>query len=310
MKITKPLVRPPARLSLLQRPAAASVAPDRSGGLVPPLALGKSPAMPVANSIAAERAKHAGDSFAAVAMAPIAKELQVLAVVLDRMIETDSNCELVNSAAAESICRRVYAIFKAYEKVFCLSDWQRPKNQSRQMWKSKANWTLANQYYVGEEDGLAGPARRRGGAGRQEPGRALRAALPCGRRFALLCRVQGGPAPSARPRGPRRPVLPTAKEHPLHAAVDGRVALVENGWLFSNTRQQHAHTHTHACAPRRRSARARALSGSPRTRSAGSSPRSPLPERSIDVSAVCSNTAMPMAVSVVGTETDVSEPPR
>ena len=30
---------------------------------------------PVANSIAAERAKHAGDSFAAVAMAPIAKEL-------------------------------------------------------------------------------------------------------------------------------------------------------------------------------------------------------------------------------------------
>ena len=42
---------------------------------MPPLALGKSPAMPVANSIAAERAKHAGDSFAAVAMAPIAKEL-------------------------------------------------------------------------------------------------------------------------------------------------------------------------------------------------------------------------------------------
>ena len=42
---------------------------------MPPLALGKSPALPVANSIAAERAKHAGDSFAAVAMAPIAKEL-------------------------------------------------------------------------------------------------------------------------------------------------------------------------------------------------------------------------------------------
>ena len=77
-----------------------------------------------------------------------------------------------------------------------------------------------------QEHGLAGPARRRGGAGRQEPGRALRAALPGGRHFALLHHVQGGPAAGARPRGPRRPVLPAAEEHPVHAAVDGVLAVV------------------------------------------------------------------------------------
>ena len=85
--------------------------------------------------------------------AGIAQEIIVLASILDRMLFTGDHDALINSEASELACLRLYSIFKAYEKVYCLADWQRPKNQSGQKWKSKVNWTLAEQYYVGEEDG-------------------------------------------------------------------------------------------------------------------------------------------------------------
>ena len=84
--------------------------------------------------------------------AGIAQEVVVLAAILDRMMFTGDFDSLINSEASELACLRLYSIFKAYEKVTCLSDWQRPKNQAGQKWKSKVNWTLAEQYYLGDDD--------------------------------------------------------------------------------------------------------------------------------------------------------------
>ncbi len=70
----------------------------------------------------------------------------VLASILDRMIFSGEHDQLMHSPASELMCLRLYAIFKAYDQVECLSDWQRPKSQAGQKWKSKVNWALAEEY--------------------------------------------------------------------------------------------------------------------------------------------------------------------
>ena len=80
-----------------------------------------------------------------------AGETLILGMVLDRMLENGE--DLVNSGSAELVCRRLYAILKAYERVNKLEDWQRPKNQSGQKWKSKVDWMLGDLYFkVGDDD--------------------------------------------------------------------------------------------------------------------------------------------------------------
>ena len=64
---------------------------------------------------------------------------------MDRMLENQE--DIVNSSSAELICRRLYSLMKAYEKVQKLDDWQRPKNQSGQKWKSKVDWMLGDMYF-------------------------------------------------------------------------------------------------------------------------------------------------------------------
>ena len=41
---------------------------------------------------------------------------------------------------------RLYSIWKAYERVQCRTDWQRPKQQNGGKWKSKVDWSLAEEY--------------------------------------------------------------------------------------------------------------------------------------------------------------------
>ena len=74
-----------------------------------------------------------------------AGETIMLAMVLDRMLEHGE--DLVNNQSAELICRRLYSLLKAYERVNKLEDWQRPKNQSGQKWKSKVDWMLGDMYF-------------------------------------------------------------------------------------------------------------------------------------------------------------------
>ena len=60
--------------------------------------------------------------------------------------------DLVNNQSAELICRRLYSLLKAYERVNKLEDWQRPKNQSGQKWKSKVDWMLGDMYFKIDEE--------------------------------------------------------------------------------------------------------------------------------------------------------------
>eukprot|EP00972_Heterocapsa_arctica_P044072 6507430-Heterocapsa_arctica.AAC.1 len=61
---------------------------------------------------------------------------------------------LINSPASEMTCLRISSVWKAYDAVRNLADWQRPKNQNGAKWKSKVDLMLAEQYFqmsVGEE---------------------------------------------------------------------------------------------------------------------------------------------------------------
>ena len=79
--------------------------------------------------------------------ASISSEVTMLAMVLDRMMAEGAYEQLINSPAAELTCLRLYAIWKAYENVKCVSDWQRPKGQqSGSKWRSKVDWALADEY--------------------------------------------------------------------------------------------------------------------------------------------------------------------
>eukprot|EP00969_Alexandrium_andersonii_P229657 10142368-Alexandrium_andersonii.AAC.1 len=55
-----------------------------------------------------------------------------------------SGHDVINSDAAEIMCRRVYAIWKAFDKVAKLSDWKQPKGAGK--WRSKAQRHLADEY--------------------------------------------------------------------------------------------------------------------------------------------------------------------
>ena len=82
---------------------------------------------------------------------PVAAEMAVLAQILDRMMLSGQNGALVNSAASEVTCLRMYSIWKAYENVHVLNDWQRPRNQQGGKWRSKVNWNLAQEYFQVED---------------------------------------------------------------------------------------------------------------------------------------------------------------
>ena len=71
-----------------------------------------------------------------------AQELLLLAVVLDRMVGESS--DMINADSVEVMCRRVYALWKAFEDVHKVSDWRQPRGQAK--WKSKVKWHLAEEY--------------------------------------------------------------------------------------------------------------------------------------------------------------------
>ena len=84
--------------------------------------------------------------------ASVANEVNMLAMVLDRMMTAGEHDALINSQAAELTCLRLYSIWKAYERVVCRGDWQRPKQQNNGKWKSKVDWSLAEEYLRLEGD--------------------------------------------------------------------------------------------------------------------------------------------------------------
>ena len=51
---------------------------------------------------------------------------------------------MINSDAVEIMCRWIYALFKAFERVQRLGDWKQPKGAGK--WKTKVMWHLADEY--------------------------------------------------------------------------------------------------------------------------------------------------------------------
>ena len=54
------------------------------------------------------------------------------------------NSDMINADSVEVMCRRVYALWKAFEDVQKVSDWRQPRGQAK--WKSKVKWHLAEEY--------------------------------------------------------------------------------------------------------------------------------------------------------------------
>ena len=73
----------------------------------------------------------------------VAHEMLLLAMVLDRSLQEDS--DYINSQTCEIVCRRIYALKKAFEQVRSSADWKQPKGAAASKWKSKVRWGLANE---------------------------------------------------------------------------------------------------------------------------------------------------------------------
>ena len=73
----------------------------------------------------------------------VAHEMLLMCMVLDKSLLEDPN--YANTESCEIICRRVYALKKAFEAVRTANDWRQPKGAQASKWKSKVRWDLANE---------------------------------------------------------------------------------------------------------------------------------------------------------------------
>ena len=73
----------------------------------------------------------------------VAHEMTLLAMVLDTSLL--QNKSFANSESCEIVCRRIYALKKAFAHVKTANDWRQPKGASASKWKTKVRWDLAEQ---------------------------------------------------------------------------------------------------------------------------------------------------------------------
>ena len=73
----------------------------------------------------------------------VAHEMMLLAMVLDTSLLNDKS--FASSQSCEILCRRIYALKKAFESVRSVGDWRQPKGAASSKWKSKVRWDLANE---------------------------------------------------------------------------------------------------------------------------------------------------------------------
>jgi len=73
----------------------------------------------------------------------VAHEMLLMCMVLDKSLLEDPN--YVNTERCEIVCRRIYALKKAFDGVRSASDWRQPKGAAASKWKSKVRWDLANE---------------------------------------------------------------------------------------------------------------------------------------------------------------------
>jgi hypothetical protein len=84
----------------------------------------------------------------------IGHEVSMLCFLLDKMIQSSSS--FINTESCEIIARRIYGLMRAFTEVSSTSDWQQPKGNAGQKWKSKVRWDLCREIdvYSLSADGL------------------------------------------------------------------------------------------------------------------------------------------------------------
>ena len=74
-----------------------------------------------------------------------ADEVLLLAMVVAKMIQSKGS-GVINSPTLELICRRWYAIIKAFSLVERESDWKQPRGEAGKGWRTKVNWRALERY--------------------------------------------------------------------------------------------------------------------------------------------------------------------
>jgi hypothetical protein len=73
-----------------------------------------------------------------------AREIIAVLSALDAMMLVDKQEGMLNLVSTERLCRKAHGLMKAYDKVKCLADWQKPK-AAGQNWKPKTCWEEARR---------------------------------------------------------------------------------------------------------------------------------------------------------------------
>jgi len=73
----------------------------------------------------------------------VGSEMVMLAMVLDKQIA--SSPSFLRTESCEIVCRRVYALQRAFTDVKKADDWRPPKGTQAAKWRSKVRWDLANE---------------------------------------------------------------------------------------------------------------------------------------------------------------------
>ena len=74
-----------------------------------------------------------------------AERLLELAYILDRMVK-EENDDMVNMQSVDVICRTMYGLQKAWGRVTCRDDWERPKSLGAGAKReSKVEWELLKE---------------------------------------------------------------------------------------------------------------------------------------------------------------------
>ena len=73
----------------------------------------------------------------------VANEVVMLALVLDKQIA--STPSFLQTESCEIVCRRIYALKRAFAEVKKVDDWRQPKGTAANKWRSKVRWDLANE---------------------------------------------------------------------------------------------------------------------------------------------------------------------
>jgi hypothetical protein len=76
----------------------------------------------------------------------IGHEFIMLCMLLDKCVMSQD--DFINTEACEVLCRRLYALKRAFQNVQSLQDWKQPKGGAGSKWKSKVHWDLIGEIDV------------------------------------------------------------------------------------------------------------------------------------------------------------------